>query len=270
MKLLYQLFSFYINSSIHIALAVCAFLKITQLYLDLPYNSQLLFFVFFATITGYNFVKYVGIAKLYHRSLTKNLKVIQVFSLICFVLTCYFGLQLKLSTLLFIIPFVFLTVLYAIPFYGFDKNLRNVSSIKNVIISLVWAGVTVLLPVFDANQSVDTKEVLLCVQRLLFVAVLILPFDIRDVNFDKQELQTLPQLIGVKKTKKVGFILLTVTLFLEFFITPNQSSKTVFLFIFLFTLMLVQRASIQQKKYYASFWVEAIPVFWLILLLFMA
>lgn len=268
MKLVKKLFDFYINSSIHVSLAVYALVKITELYFELPHNESLAFFVFYGTITGYNFVKYAGIAKLHHLSLTKNLKFIQVFSFICFLLMLFYGYQLRFKTLLLFIPFGLLTLLYALPFFnGFAKNLRNIPSVKIIIISVVWAGTTALLPVFDTEVKINSKVILICVQRFLFVLVLTLPFDIRDFRFDKKYLQTIPQLIGVERTKKLGFILLIITLVIEFVITPNIRYKSAFLIVFVVLLLFLQRASVRQKKYYASFFVEAIPIFWWVLLL---
>lgn len=267
MKMLKNLLDFYINSSIHVSLAVCALVKITEQYFGLESNEALLYFVFFSTISGYNFVKYAGIAKLHHRSLTNNLKVIQLFSLLCFGLMLFFGFQLNKQALLWGIPFAILTVFYAVPFLGgFAKNLRNIPSIKIIIIALVWAGVTMLLPIVNADFTVDSRVVLSFVQRFLLVIVLTLPFDIRDVAFDKTSLQTIPQKIGVEQTKKLGFVVLGITLLLEFIIASNTDFRTVFLFVFSLLLVFLQRASTKQKKYYASFWVEAIPVFWFILL----
>lgn len=268
MKFLNRFFDFYINSSIHVALSVYALVSITELYLKLPSHEALECFIFYGTITGYNFVKYAGVAKLHHRSLTNNLKIIQIFSLICFLLTIYYGFQLNVKTLIFFIPFGLLTLLYALPvFKGFVKNLRNIPSVKILIIALVWSGVTVLLPFFNTEKNICLELVFTFIQRFLFVVVLTLPFDIRDFQFDKKELQTIPQLIGVKHTKKLGFILLVITLVIEFFIAPSSNFKSVFLIVFILLLILLQRATIYQKKYYASFFVEAVPVFWYILLL---
>ncbi|TYP96438.1 hypothetical protein C7447_1074 [Tenacibaculum adriaticum] len=268
MKLLKTLFDFYINSSIHVALAVYALVRITEVYFNLSYNEPLDYFIFYGTITGYNFIKYAGVAKLHHRSLTENLKIIQVFSLICFVLMLFYGRQLKLNTLLFFIPFGVLTLLYAIPFLkGLTKNLRNVASLKIMVIALVWAGTTVLLPVLDAELPINSKVVLQFIQRILFVIVLTLPFDIRDLQFDQKQLQTLPQLLGVERAKKLGFILLAITMIIEFFISPNSNFKTTFLIVFFVLLVFLQRAKRKQTKYYTSFWVEAIPIFWYVLLL---
>lgn len=269
MKLFKKVFNFYINASIHVALAVCSLVRITELYLGFLYHENLVFFVFFATITGYNFIKYAGIAKLHHRSLTENLKIIQVFSLASFVLMLFYASKLSLHTLLFFVPLGVLTLLYAIPFLkGATKNLRNVGSLKIGVIAIVWSITTVLLPVVDKGLVVTSSHIIQTIQRALFVIVLTLPFDIRDLKYDAKKLQTLPQVLGVERVKKLGFVLLAITILLEFFITPNSLFKTVFLFMFFILLLLLQRAKIKQAKYYASFWVEAVPIVWWIMLSF--
>jgi len=268
MDVVRKLFDFYLNASIHVALSVYCFVRITEKYFDLRYNEALDYFIFYGTITGYNFVKYFGIAKFHHRSLTKDLKVIQLFSFFCFLLMCYYALQLPLSTLLWYLPFGALTILYAIPFLsGFQKNLRNISYLKIVVVALVWAGVSVVIPIMDAEETIENPVVwYLFLQRFILVSVLILPFDIRDVRFDAISLQTIPKKIGEKNTKKLGFLLLSFALLLEFLIAPNSSFKTVFLLVFFALFLLLMRATVQQSKYYSSFWVELLPILWCLVL----
>lgn len=270
MNVLKSVFNFYINASIHVAIAVYCFVRITEYYLGIDYNENLNYFIFYGTITGYNFVKYFGIAKFHHRSLTRNLKIIQVFSLLCFIAMILYVWQLSLEIILWMVPFGLLTVLYAIPFLsGFQKNLRNVSYLKIIVIALVWAGVTVLLPLIDAKQIPDDITVYQFIQRFLFVCVLILPFDIRDMQFDAISLQTIPQKIGIEKTKKLGYVLLLFTLVFEFLISTNTVTRNAYLIVFFITLFLLMRSSENQSKYYSSFWVESIPVLWFILLNFL-
>ncbi len=265
MKLFKKLFEFYINSSIHVALSVYALLRITEIYFDLPYNINLDFFILFGTIVGYNFVKYAEFSKLNYLNTTKNLKLIQGFTLLCFFATIYFGFQIKIETLLLFIPFGLLTLLYTFPL-GLKNNLRNIPSLKIVIIALVWSGITSFLLFFDNKISFSSNAILVIIQRFLFIIVLTLPFDIRDVKFDKKHLKTFPQIIGVVQTKKIGFILLLITLIIEFFITPNPNFKYIFMIISFVLLIFLQRASIKQSKYYSSFWVEGIPILWWILI----
>lgn len=267
MKSLKSIFEFYINSSIHVALAVYSLVRITEMYFGLPYNEPLNYFIFYGTITGYNFVKYAGIAKLHHMSLTNNLRLIQIFSFVAFVLMIYYGVKLPLKTLLLFTPFSLLTLFYAVPvFRKFSMNLRSVATLKIIVIAMVWAGVTYFIPIYAVNEFESTKVIFGFFQRFLFVMVLTLPFDIRDLRYDLKYLQTIPQLIGIERTKKVGFVLLALTMVIEFFITPNRIFKFVYLLIFMVLLFFLQRAKRKQSKYYASFWVEGLPVIWWLLL----
>jgi hypothetical protein len=226
-------------------------------------------FIFFATITGYNFIKYAGVAKFYHTSLTKSLRLIQIFSLICFCLMLYFAWYLPIKTLLYFSPLGLLTALYVIPFIGgFQKNLREVSYLKIFVVAAVWAGVTSTVPLLASGFDFDTVLLLHFVQRALFVLVLILPFEIRDVQLDFEHVRTLPQKIGVNQTKRFGLAVLLFALTLEFLITQNYSFRNVFLVISLLTLFLLMRAKEQQFKYYSSFLVESIPIIWFGILVF--
>jgi hypothetical protein len=274
MALLKQIFNFYIDSSIHVALAVFALSWVTLLEFGIPYDRAVLYFIFFASITGYNFVKYFGLARFHHRSLTNWLKLIQVFSLMCFIGMCYFALKLELISLVVILGFGVVTFLYAIPFlpnkilYDKHKNLRNVSGLKVYIIALVWAGVTVVLPILNNHVPLDTNVVVTGFQRFVFVTVLMFPFEIRDLNYDSLKLATIPQQIGIKNTKMVGVLLLMLFFLLEFLKPQLNVEHTVSLLITMFvTLMFLIFANRNQGRYYSSFWVEGIPLVWLLLLL---
>lgn len=274
MALLKQIFNFYIDSSIHVALAVFALSWVTLLEFGIPYDRAVLYFIFFASITGYNFVKYFGLARFHHRSLTNWLKLIQVFSLMCFIGMCYFALKLELISLVVILGFGVVTFLYAIPFlpnkilYDKHKNLRNVSGLKVYIIALVWAGVTVVLPILNNHVPLDTNVVVTGFQRFVFVTVLMFPFEIRDLNYDSLKLATIPQQIGIKNTKIVGVLLLMLFFLLEFLKPQLNVEHTVSMLITMFvTLMFLIFANRNQGRYYSSFWVEGIPLVWLLLLL---
>lgn len=268
MKFFKIFLNFYLNASIHVALAVFSLVKITEQYFELSVHHNLALFIFFSSITGYNFVKYAGVAKLHHRSLTKNLKVIQIFSFFCFLAMCFFALKLQKDTLLFTIPFNLLTLLYAVPFLsGFDKTLREVSYLKIIVVAIVWAGFTVLIPCLEAGFQLNIKLYLVMFQRFLIVVVLILPFDIRDVKYDAISLQTFPKKIGIQKTKRLGLSLMIIALVLEYAINNNGVSRNAFMIFFFLVLIFLMRSKIKQSKYYSSFWVESLPIIWWLILL---
>lgn len=268
MNVFKKIIDFYINSSIHVAFAVYAFLRITELYVEIPYQKNLNYFIFFGTITGYNFVKFAGVAKLHHRSLTRNLKIIQNFSFFCFLAMCFYAFLLPINTLLLATPFAFLTLLYAVPFLsGFEKNLRNIGYLKIIIVALVWAVFSVIIPIFEAVKSFSYEAVLLFIQRFFIVIVLILPFEIRDLQFDAISLQTIPRKIGIPKTKRLGLILMLFSLLISYVLSVNFETKNAFMIFFFLVIVLLMRAKVNQSKYYSAFWVEALPITWWLLLL---
>jgi len=265
MKLLSRVFAFYINSSIHVAFAVLALFAITVLEFSIAVHKVVYGFVFFASLTGYNFVKYAKIAGLHHRSLTKSLRLIQLFSALCFVVLVYFALQLSLKVLLLTAGFGLATLLYAIPVVR-SKNLRNFSGVKIFIVAFVWAGVTVILPFVASNSEITFSAYLTFFQRILIVVALILPFEIRDIPYDALNLKTLPQLVGVKKTKLIGFMLLGLGLGFELFKTNFEISHTLSFIVFCVLLGgLIAISKPHQNRYFASFWVEGLPILWLLL-----
>ncbi|WP_412561553.1 hypothetical protein [Winogradskyella sp. MIT101101] len=274
MKVLKAIVDFYLNSSIHVALAVYAFTWITLLQFGLNYDESVLYFVFFATITGYNFVKYFGVAKFHHRSLAGWLKAIQIFSLLAFVAMCYYALQLNLKTLIYLSVFGLITFLYAVPllpmsyFRDSQMNLREISGLKIYVIALVWAFTTVLLPLIELGVAIDSDVIITTVQRFILVIVLMLPFEIRDLNFDSLKLGTIPQKIGIKNTKITGVLLLMVFFFLEYFKDEMSANAILSTLVMVFvTLLFVVFSNKRQSIYYSAFWVEGLPIMWLVILL---
>jgi len=89
-------------------------------------------------------------------------------------------------------------------------------------------------------------------------------------------LQTVPQQIGVKRTKILGYVLLMIFCGLEFFnsnINFNvnfQSSLLQLISIFLLAIMVVLFlffVNEKRSKYYTSFWVESVPIAWWLMIL---
>jgi len=269
MKFLKRVFDFYINSSIHVALAVCSLVWITLLEFDQEANFKLLLFVFFATVTGYNFVKYFGLAKFHHRSLATWLKYIQIFSFLCFLGLTYFTFQLNIKTLYVLVGLGVITFFYAIPFlpkkYLLNKgNLRAISGLKIYVIAFVWAITTVIIPLVESDHQIVNDVLITALQRFIFVLVVMLPFEIRDMRYDSLKLSTIPQRIGIRKTKAIGTILAFQILLLELFKDNlNLNQFLVLAVVVLLTIMLLVFSKVNQKNYYSSFWVEGIPVIWL-------
>ena len=153
-------------------------------------------------------------------------------------------------------------------FVDSQKNLRSISGLKIYVIALVWAGVTVFLPLVNNNYAITDDVILTAIQRFVFVMVLMLPFEIRDLSYDSLKLSTIPQKIGVTRTKILGISMLIVFFCLEFFKDEmNEELLFIHIIITTITLLLLLFARENQNKYYSAFWVESIPIWWLVFLL---
>lgn len=277
MQVLKQLLNFYINSSIHVGLAAFALTWVTLIQFQLEYDANVLYFVFYASVTGYNFVKYFGVAKFHHRSLAGWLKAIQILSFVAFLALIYYAFMLKISTLILITLLGLITFLYAIPilpqkyFIDDQKNLRQISGLKVYVIALVWTFATVIVPLINNDVEINTDVIIVSVQRFCYVLVLMLPFEIRDLNYDSLKLSTIPQKIGIKKTKLIGVFLLMLFFMLDYFKDELIGFEILVTLIITFiTLLFLLFSNKNQSKYYSAFWIESLPIVWLCILLMFA
>ncbi len=270
MQLMKKLIKFYVESNIHVGIAGASFLLISVygLNIDNVFISPL--FVFFSILLSYQFIRVFENCTCTYYSVLSFLKK-QPFDIIVLIFvsligTVYFGSLLQLAQILVLIPAVLLTFWYAIPilnYKGKKVSLRNYPKLKLFSIALVWSIVTVLLPLH--SQIFETHVWVQFTQRFILIMALVLPFDIRDIEIDIPDLKTLPQQIGVSKTIGVGVLLLVLYLVLSFLRFPlNEVIILSDLFVFIISLLFLIKASPKQSKYYTSFWVESIPIFWLI------
>ena len=112
-----------------------------------------------------------------------------------------------------------------------------------------------------------------CLYSTVFIhdGSLAIPFDIRDAQFDFPDLKTLPQLIGIKKSKVVAILAIVIFALLELYRAQDMdASFMVIVIITILSIVLILGSRPGQKRFYSSFWVESIPVFWYILLLLFA
>ncbi|WP_378177987.1 hypothetical protein [Aquimarina sp. SS2-1] len=266
MKTLKSIFSFYINSSIHVALAIAALVKLTFLKFEILGGDTYIYFSFVGAIVAYNFVKYANISKLYHRRLTKSMTGIRILTIICAFLYMYFGYQVSLDTWMYMSPFIVLTILYAAPVFPNKKNLRSVAGIKIFIIAATWTGITAFIPVVYAEGSFGFDMNVEIMQRFIFIVVIMLPFEIRDLPYDEKELETIPQKIGITRTKVFGSALLVIFLLLTAFKDELYATEIIStIVITIISLLFLWATDKKQSEYFCSFWVESIPIMWLFL-----
>jgi hypothetical protein len=251
MKTLKRLFDFYINTSLHIGFAVLTLTLITQkaalLSIQIPLNGT----IFFATVLGYNFLKYYEFFKINKWRVSYNYAILTV-SFLANLGFLFFFFKLNLENQ---IQFFFAG--FAVLLYPF---LRKLGWLKMFLVSFVVTYVTVFIPYPKLSNDLYIE----LLQRFLILISLLIPFEIIDTKTDEKSLNTLPQLFGINRTKLFGILLVIPCMILEF-LKPNPSYA--FLIIAIITALFIRFTTLKRNSYYTSFWVESVPILWYILLL---
>ena len=257
-----KIFDFYLNSSIHVALAVTSFTALTMIHLSLNIDIDLLFFVFFSTIIGYNITKHAyGLEPSgFGMNSRHSILILTLLSLIPFL---FFLFTQPVPVIILSGLMGLITFFYSWPVSRRGAGLRSITGLKIFVIAFVWSAVTIVLPVLSSEPLINMNILIEFVQRFIFVIVLTLPFDIRDIRFDTWHLGTIPQIIGIKRTRVLGVILLCFVVLAEFFKIPGTANQMFILMaISIVTGRIVMQSVVKQTQYFASFWVESIPIIW--------
>ena len=246
------------------ALAVVALQWISAAYLNISISNTVLLFAFFGTLSCYNLIKYGVEVEKYREGDSIELKIVGILSIICLLASIYiiFGFQWQSWILLGVL--LLMILLYILPIFPDEKNLRSLGIIKVLLVALIWTGMTVYLPVLEGNIPIDWDVLTLSAQRFLMVIALIIPFEIRDVHYDPPEIKTIPKRIGIIRTKLLGIFLIIITYMLVF-LKDSIYSEEIYsrLWITLITILLIAGTPNKESKYYAAFWVESVPLIWL-------
>lgn len=269
-----KILDFYIDFNIHVAVAAACLVLVTQAHFEIEIIEFSPYFIFFSTLLGYQFIRIFNNCKCNIKTIRSNLKkqtpTVLIVSLFSILGSLYFGIKIGISYLWILIPSSIITIWYTIPLFkikGNHTSLRNYPSIKIFSIALVWSINTVLFPLQD--YSSEPQIWLEFLQRFFLIIVLLIPFDIRDIYNDATLLQTLPQKVGVLNAKKIGFLYLILFFVFSFFKQPLSAHLLISeLLIVIISLLFLVKATTNQSKYYASFWVESIPIFWWVVLSF--
>ncbi len=262
MTILKRFFDFYINSSIQVGLAVFGFSKIVALHFNKNFNFTWFYFVFFSTIVGYNFLKYNAVFTSRNHYFLKKYFSVFIVSMISFLLSIYFFICLKFEIKIGVLFCSFLVILY--PF------IRRFWYLKTVCVAIcVTAFVFVpfynfILDFFNGN-GVVICEFFFMIKLFLFILASMMPFEIYDSQFDDKKLQTIPQKFGITATKVIGYFLILGFVLISIYWKENLEID---LFIAFLMLISIFFSNLSCSKYFCSFWVEIIPFFWWILLVF--
>jgi len=268
MKLFRKLIDFLIHGSVIVALSVFALIQVTSIRLGLGHDAAVSWFGFFGTIVGYNFVKYDAIARHGKPGWSLRMKAFIALSFISFMASAFFFFRLERITQIVSLAVLGITALYTLPFFPNRKTARDWAGFKIYFVALSWVGVTVLLPILNSGQQFTLDACVTAVQRFILIVVLLFIFEIIDLAWDDPHLRTVPQQIGIRRTKWLGLLLMSVLIGLEF--VKIHKSEEIFLCNIVFgaaVVICLFCANERQGKYYTMLFVESLTVGWWALLL---
>lgn len=262
-----KVFDLYLNSSIHVAIATSALVQMTYYFADIPSDLTVLFFIFSGTVFSYNVIKYAPY--ILKKGLpTLTLKIISILTVLAALSALYTFIFLNTATKTGIAGIGLLCLFYLIPIAKNKSNLRNLAGIKIYIVSFCWAAVTLIIPLLNADIAISNDIFYKFLQRFILTLILILIFEINDLKYDDIRLRTVPQTIGVPKTKSLIYFLLLTFYGLEFLkIGYYEYQWFINLILVSITGVLTFFANSQRSKYYTLFWVESLPIVWYLLVL---
>jgi hypothetical protein len=267
MRLIRQIFNFYIFSNLHVAVGVLCFVKMTLLPFDIDENNTALF-VFFATVLSYNFIRFLNIPKQKNwisNWFIENRLLMIILSGICVICCVYFLFKLKRDAILVLPPFMILTFFYGMKLPRSMVSLRGIPGLKIFVIAFCFSGITILFPLVQHNIEIDLNVWILFLQRFFFVILITIPFDIRDVWLDNTALKTIPQNFGIRAAKLFGIFLGMLVVFIAYRLANDSMLITSIASGYAVTLLVC--SSKKQSRYYSSFFVESIPIIWFVLIL---
>ena len=267
MSWLKKLNDFFLISNLFISACVVALCQSSAILLNVDI-THILPFVFFSTLFSYNFQRYVrfkssesGFGQL--QWLKQQEGLLKIISVLSFVLTLYFSFSLSLQSFYLLVPAVFITLLYPLTYTLFGRRiiLREIPRIKIFLIVVVWTIVSVGLVVSESDTSFSTEVCLLMASRFFFVLSITIPFDIRDLKYDKQSMKTIPQLFGVEKSKWLAlwslafYELLSIAHFL--FVDFSVLLLIALLLTSLYVGVLIYKTNEEKNETFYTFWMEA-------------
>lgn len=285
-KYFYKSLDFLLFSNIFIALGAVAQGLVTYHLLDAKPENSVLAFLFFSTLTIYNFSillkkpidfatsPYRRVRWIFsHYRLNISITLVSVLSLI----PLFFLLSFNAKILLFFLGFI--SFGYGFPLFKIKNSkiaLRNIPGLKLFLIAFVWSISTVALPIVEINETHYSVTpfadiIILCLKRFLFVAAITVPFDIRDLFQDQSyNLKTIPTIFGEQKAYFFCQILLLGYIILLFLFNNNFDNDFFALtFTILLTGWLIFKSDWKKNEYYYFCYLDGTLILqWIFLAIF--
>ena len=181
---------FILSHSIFVAICAVALVFQTVELLQLDISIFIYGFVFFSTLCSYNFYWIMGkFLFTQKRSVMELLK--RNTTAICLLvfsgagmLFCFLNTTLSVNI---VAAAILLTVIYSIPLLPFKWVLfmRKTGVLKTILLAFTWVFVTAFIPMQKTYLLLDNADLFIISRRFLFMLMLCIIFDNRDIAVDK-------------------------------------------------------------------------------------
>lgn len=199
--------------------------------LNVVVNYSLITFVFFATLTSYNFHYILAGAlgkKTVSYSLFTNRPSAAFFLLLGFTgaVISYFNTHITFGN---VILSVLLTSIYSVPLLPWKELgfTRKAGIIKTLLLAFTWMFVTAYLPMAEHEMQYSALGKLILIKRFLFMLMLCILFDNRDVKVDQVNgLHSLATDLSPTMMRWLIFIVFMLLFSLNFFFGKHGISNS--------------------------------------------
>jgi hypothetical protein len=262
MRHLQKLLDFYIQSSIHVGLALFSLVYVTTFENDLCRHITYPCCVLFGTILGYNFLKY------YHVFRKGKFHSLKYYGIVVVCILAVFGYYFFFKRMINNIKIQLIIAGLMVLLYPL---LRKHGIIKMFWVSFVIAYLTAFVYI-SCSPMFQGSVVFEFIKRFVFVSALMIPFEIYDSQHDEKTLNTLPQKFGIQTAKKVGYGLLLLFVLLDVLNFSFNDKITIQYLVIdvaitIITGLAIYFSALKRSHYYTAFWVESIPILWWVLVL---
>jgi 4-hydroxybenzoate polyprenyltransferase len=203
---------FILSHSIFIAVCAVALSFQTALLLHISLPAYLYLFIFFSTLSSYNFYWLLS-AYVFSGQSVKLVVKRYASNVIVFVIAVA-GLLVSIPHIASLLPVIsaglILTLLYTMPLLPFKifHIARRAGLLKTFLLAFTWTFVTVYIPYKQAPTGNLTTLTMLFANRFLFMLMLCIIFDARDTQVDKiRGLQSLTTIIKLSTVQYIMFVI---------------------------------------------------------------
>lgn len=260
-----KIFKFYILSNLHVAFSVFSLYVIFNDNINV-FNAL---FLISSTVLSYNLIRLFSFKSnrfFIKRFMVKHKIIFTGAIVLSGILSLYSYYFLSLRVKLILIPFMVMTVVYNLDAKWLPiNNLRSNGIVKIMVVAMVWTGLVILAPHYGQLHLTEENLQILLKSAFVFIYIMMLTisFDQRDLLIDAKDLKTIPQLYK----KKLFYFYVVFNILLTLISLQIFESKTeLFLAILMINLStyLCLKSNEYKNFYYTAFWIEGLPILWYI------